>query len=216
MGERTKIAVAMQGFWILTGRSIESRDYIRVVLTLPAVQAHDVALGHALYVGAALATSQGDYAEACRMLERCLLLRRGLGNEFDIAAALSALAEALVHTGKPAEAREREEEALAIFRRLEDRRGEAIGHQHLGHICLYEGDHVQARDHLEQSLASRTRSSIWSSKASASACLVRVHWRRATRPKRRAASTARLRCAATPVTVAVKRWRCGGWATWIS
>ena len=48
----------------------------RVVLTLPAVQAHDVALGHALYVGAALATSQGDYAEAGRMLERCLLLRR--------------------------------------------------------------------------------------------------------------------------------------------
>src|SRR6185369_6037179 len=40
-----KIAVAMQGFWILTGRATEGRDYIRVVLTLPAVQAHDVAFG---------------------------------------------------------------------------------------------------------------------------------------------------------------------------
>jgi len=148
-----KIAVAMQGFWILTGRSTEGRDYIRAMRALRDVQAHDVALGHALYVGAALATSQGDYAEARIMLERCLLLRRELGNEFDIAAALSTLAEALVHTGEPAQARERENEALAIFRRLGDRRGEAIGHQHLGQICLYDGDEVEARNHLEQSLA---------------------------------------------------------------
>jgi len=73
-----KIAVAMQGFWILTGRLREGRDHIRAMLALPTVHAHEVALGRALYVGAALATVQGDYAEAQRLLERCLLLRRRL------------------------------------------------------------------------------------------------------------------------------------------
>jgi non-specific serine/threonine protein kinase len=147
-----KIAVAMQGFWILGGHATEGRDYIRAMLALAPVQAHDTALGHALYVGAALATSQGDYAEARRMLERCLALRRDLGNEFDIAAALSTLSVALLHSGDAADAREREEEAMAIFRRLGDRRGEAIGHQHLGQICVYGDDHRQARNHFEQSL----------------------------------------------------------------
>ena len=148
-----KIAVAMQGFWILGGHATEGRDYIRVMLALPPVQAHETALAHALYVGAALATSQGDYAQARDMLERCLVLRRALGNEVDVAAALSTLSEALVHRGDIASAGEREEEALAIFRRLGDRRGEAIGHQHLAQICIYSGDDREARNHLEQSLA---------------------------------------------------------------
>ena len=147
-----KMAVAMQGFWILGGHATEGREYIRAMLALAPVQAHDTALGHTLYVGAALATSQGDYAEARRMLERCLALRRRLGNEFDIAAALSTLSVALVHSGDAEDAREREEEAMAIFRRLGDRRGEAIGYQHLGQICVYGDDNRQARHHFEQSL----------------------------------------------------------------
>ena len=59
---------------------------------LPAVRESDLAQGHALYVGAALAHSQSDYAEARAMLEQCLTLRRRLGNEIDIAATLSTLA----------------------------------------------------------------------------------------------------------------------------
>ena len=47
-------------------------------VALAAVQASDIAHAHALYVGAALANSQGDCAEAGRMLEKCLALRRGI------------------------------------------------------------------------------------------------------------------------------------------
>ena len=45
-------------------------------LALPAIQASPVAQAWALYVGAALAESQSDHAEARKMLETCLELRR--------------------------------------------------------------------------------------------------------------------------------------------
>ena len=76
-----KFAVAMQGFWILRGYSTEGRKLVHAALALPAVQASPIAQAYALYVGAALAESQSDSREARMMLETCLELRRGLGNE---------------------------------------------------------------------------------------------------------------------------------------
>ena len=67
-----KYAVAMQGFWILRGYATEGRATVHAALELPAVQASELAMGHALYVGAALAESQSDLAQARLMLERCL------------------------------------------------------------------------------------------------------------------------------------------------
>ena len=147
-----KFAVAMQGFWILRGYSTEGRKLVQAALALPAIQASPVAQGHALYVGAALAESQGDHAEARKMLETCLGLRRAQGNEIDIAATLSTLSMARLHAGDAVAAVASESEALQIFRRLEDRIGEAIGLLHLGQICLHQGDDAMARSHLEQCL----------------------------------------------------------------
>ncbi len=148
-----KLAVAMQGFWTLRGYASEGRKYVRAALSLPAVDASDLAQGHALYVGAVLATSQSDYAEARGMLERSLVLRRALGNPVDIAATLSTLSLVRVHEGDAAQARACEEEALAIFRRLGDRIGEAIGLEHLGEIDRELADHEIARRHFEECLA---------------------------------------------------------------
>ena len=140
-----KFAVAMQGFWILRGYSSEGRKLLQAALALPAIQASPVAQGWALYVGAALAESQSDHAEARKMLETCLELRRGLGNEVDIAATLSTLSVARLQAGDAVAAAAGESEALQIFRRLDDRIGEAIGLLHLGQICLYQGDDATAR-----------------------------------------------------------------------
>ena len=74
-----KLTVAMLGFWMFRGYSSEGRGLVKAALALPAIQASDIAQAHALYVGAALAESQSDYAEARQMLEACLELRRGLG-----------------------------------------------------------------------------------------------------------------------------------------
>lgn len=148
-----KFAVALQGFWILRGYSTEGRKLVRGLLALPEIQASKVAQAWALYVGAALAESQSDYAEARKMLEVCLELRRELGNQVDIAATLSTLSLARFQAGDAAEAAAVEGEALQIFRHLGDRVGEAIGLLHLGQFSLHLGDDARAREHLEQCLA---------------------------------------------------------------
>jgi predicted ATPase/class 3 adenylate cyclase/tetratricopeptide (TPR) repeat protein len=148
-----KIAVAMQGFWILRGYSTEGRKYVGQSLAIPAVLASDVAHGHALYVGAALAITQGDYDEARRMLETCLALRRRLGNPLDIASTLSTLAMARLPIGDTDGARTAELEALGIFRDLGDLENQAIGLQHLGQIEQYGGHYAESLKCLEECLA---------------------------------------------------------------
>ncbi len=147
-----KFAVALQGFWILRGYSSEGRATVRAALALPAIRASDLAQAHALYVGAALAECQSDYAEARDMLETCLELRRRLGNPIDIAATLSTLSLARLPAGDAELARAGELEALQIFRQHGDRIGEAIALLHLGQISVYVGDTAQARSHLDECL----------------------------------------------------------------
>jgi len=148
-----KLAVAMMGFWMLRGYATEGRNVVRAALALPSTQTLDIAHAHALYVGAALAESQSDHAEARQMLETCLKLRRGIGNPVDIAATLSTLSLVRLQGGDAVGAGVGEQEALEIFRQLRDRAGEAIVLQHLGLIAIYLGDDALACSLLEQSIA---------------------------------------------------------------
>jgi len=148
-----KFSVAMLGFWMLRGYSTEGRGLVRSALALPAVQASEMAQAHALYVGATLAESQSDYAEARTMLETCLGLRRTLANPVDIAATLSTLTLTRLPMGDTEEARKGEQEALEMFRQLKDRVGEGIGLLHLGQIGIYEGNDAAARADIEKCLA---------------------------------------------------------------
>lgn len=147
-----KMAVALQDFWLLRGYATEGRAIVRDALLLPAVQASDRAQAWALYVGAALAVSQADYANARQMLQTCLALRRQLGPPVDIAATLSTLSQAMLHGGDITGAAELEREGLQIFRTLGDRRGEAIGLLHLGECALALDDAEAASAHLLQAL----------------------------------------------------------------
>jgi len=126
---------------------------VRAALALPEVQASEMAQAWALYVGAVLAASQSDHVQAREMLERCLVLRRQLGREVDIAATLSTLAESRRQGGDAAGAAENEREALQIFRQIGDRIGEAISLLHLGQFNLWLGDDAAAASDLEQALA---------------------------------------------------------------
>jgi predicted ATPase/class 3 adenylate cyclase len=151
-----KFEVALMSFWMSRGYSTEGRNYVRASLQLPPVLASDVAHGHALYVGAALANCQSDHREAAQMLEECLELRRRIGNAVDIAATLSTLSLVRLNVGDPVRAREGEEEALGIFRQLGDKTGEAIGLVHLGQIAMHVGDDAQATGYFEQCLVIAT------------------------------------------------------------
>ncbi len=147
-----KIAVAMQGFWTLRGYLSEGRAAVSAALALPDVQASPMAQAHALYVGAALAASQSDYAEAERMLETCLALRRQLGNTADIAATLSTLALARFGRGDAHGALAGEQEALTLFREAGHRVGEAVALLHLGQFYTRLDDEAAARSHLQSGL----------------------------------------------------------------
>ncbi len=148
-----KFAVSLAGFWILRGYSTEGRAVVKAALALPAVQASDLGRAWALYTGSRLAESQSDLAEATRMLEQCLELRRGLGNPVDIAATLSTLSLVRLQSGDVERAEAGEREALQIFTGLGDRVGEAIGLLHLGQFATYRGELDAARTLLEQCLA---------------------------------------------------------------
>lgn len=148
-----KIAVAMQGFWTLRGYLSEGRAAVRAALALPAVQASPMAQAHALYVGAALAASQSDYAEAEDMLQTCLELRRQLGNSADIAATLSTLALARFGRGDTQGALDGEQEALTLFRESGHRVGEAVALLHLGQFFSRLDEVAAARTHLQAGLS---------------------------------------------------------------
>jgi tetratricopeptide (TPR) repeat protein len=137
----------------MRGYSTEGRRLVKAALALPAIESSDLAHAHALYVGAALAESQSDHAEALQLLEKCLALRRGLGSPVDVAATLSTLSLARLKAGDAHGAGVDEMEALETFRRMGDRVGEAIGLLHLGQISYYIGDDERARQQLEQALA---------------------------------------------------------------
>jgi len=147
-----KMGVALQGFWMVRGYVTEGRAMLRAALELPAVQASNLAQAWTLYVGATLAEAQSDHAEARRMFEACLDLRRALGNEKDIAATLSTLSLARLRAGDTSGAEQGEQEALRLFRALNDRYGEAIGLLHLGQICHRADKEDEARAHLQQCL----------------------------------------------------------------
>jgi predicted ATPase/class 3 adenylate cyclase len=152
-----KLAVRMQGFWILRGYASEGRNLIRAALALAEVLDFAPANAYALYVGAALAQSQGDFAEALQMLQQCLLLQRRVGDSFDVAANLSTLSLVLLKLEDSVAASAAEKEALELFRgstsKVEEARvGATISLLHLGQISASEGNDDEAREYLELSL----------------------------------------------------------------
>ena len=145
-----KLAVALQNFWILLGHVREGRDALAALLTLPAVTASDQALGHALYVAAALAWAEGDPAEAHRLLDDCLSRRRALGQAYDTAATLSTRGATRLSSGDAAGAVADAQEALVLFRSCEDQAGEAITLLQLGEAQAFAGADADALASLQQ------------------------------------------------------------------
>ncbi len=147
-----KLPVALQGFWVLRGYLAEGRAHIDAALALPAVQALDIARAHTLYVAAVMADAQGEPGAAVALLETCLGLRRAAQDLPGIATTLSTLAMARLASGDAAAALDAEGEALALFRQIGHRVGEAIGLQHLGHIHMTLQSWPAAEDSLRQGL----------------------------------------------------------------
>ena len=147
-----KMAVALQNFWIMRGGAGEGRAVVRAMLAQAEVQAMPMAQAHALYVGAALALTQGELPEALDMLQRCLQLRRDAAAPVEVAATLSTLAVTLLGSGDVDGARGAAAEAVAMFRACGYRVGEAIALVQLGEVQTHRGNLDDARSHLQAAL----------------------------------------------------------------
>jgi predicted ATPase/class 3 adenylate cyclase len=147
-----KLAVALMWFWILRGYATEGRKFVQAALALPEVRESDFIHGHGLYVGASLAYSQSDYAEAQRMLEQCLEIRRRDGKQAEVGATLSTLSLVRLSMGDAEGAAAAGTEAVQIFHALDDRVNETIAQFQLGQIRAYVEDDAYAREQFEACL----------------------------------------------------------------
>jgi tetratricopeptide (TPR) repeat protein len=144
---------------------VEGRDRIASALAIPDAETHPAALARALGARGGIAYWLGDYVATKESYLRALAIARTLDDRRLLAEALSdvALAQEDISDGKAlAETAERGlsqlNEALAIYRDLGDRRGEAgvlwtigTGYTYIGDFDASERFLTQAADIAEDS-----------------------------------------------------------------
>lgn len=106
-----------------------------------------------LYNFALLAFFQKDTSMARLLIEESLDLSRELGDQYNVASALSILGWVLLLQNDVVGARTLQEESLQTCRELGNQRGAAHTLSALGEIAYTMGDFVQARECYEESLA---------------------------------------------------------------
>ncbi|MBL8323752.1 MAG: tetratricopeptide repeat protein [Rubrivivax sp.] len=148
-----KMPLALRVFWELRGYTSEGRKLVQAALAMPAIQQSDMALAHALYTDAALASAQGDHVAASRTLETCLELRRRIGDPMWVAGTLSTLSLVRLQAGDVNGAASRENEALQLFTEIQNEYGQALSWLHRGQIHARAGNPQGALADLPQALA---------------------------------------------------------------
>lgn len=118
---------ALWRFFQMRGYLREGAERLEAIVEHPKAGEHPAALAAALEGAGGVAYWMGRWEEARRFYERCLEIRRRLGDRSALAEALYNLSFAFTVPGEPLRDRERgrvlNEEALAIFEELGDRRG---------------------------------------------------------------------------------------------
>jgi len=130
---RTSIALPLAAtlwrFWQMRGHLREARERITAVLALPDAADHPDEMAAALEAAGGISYWMGDWAPAGEAYERCLALRRTLGDPIVVAEAAFNLACIAVYGPEPYRSVEGAQalldEALAIYRAHDDLLGEA-------------------------------------------------------------------------------------------
>jgi predicted ATPase/class 3 adenylate cyclase len=131
-GEATvamRLVTASWRMWQMRGFLAEGEERARRVLGMPGLDQHPVELAAALEAAGGLAYWQGEMEVAEERYERALAIQREIGDDAAVANAIYNLTMAFGRTEElpitfPAERTAVAQEALSIYRRLGDRRGE--------------------------------------------------------------------------------------------
>jgi tetratricopeptide (TPR) repeat protein len=130
-----RLAGALGSFWSLRGYYLEGREALGQALTR-ARDARPRWRERALWWAGQMASTQGDFSEAQRLLEEKLELTRERADRRGIAEALMALANVYRMFGDKKAARPLWEESLMISRELDDKSSIAAG---LLELCTVGG-----------------------------------------------------------------------------
>jgi non-specific serine/threonine protein kinase len=157
-GERVEIGLRLAGalseFWQLVRNQREGFNWLKRLLKLGDEAAASCVRGRVLQGAADLAVSQGDFVEACSLLERSLVLYRKLDDMPGLAYSLLLLgSQVYVAQNKWVPARALIEESLALYRELDDRPGIAAVMTELGYLYYCQVDRDAGRALIEEGLA---------------------------------------------------------------
>ncbi|MDQ3524883.1 MAG: hypothetical protein M3451_07510, partial [Chloroflexota bacterium] len=145
-----RLAIELARFWIDLGYVNEGRGWVERVIAMSGDSPPSVRV-EALYWATGFANLQDDSARAKELARQALDLARADGNRLGAAMALTEFGEAEAHTDL-GHARILVEEALEIFRQLDDpiREGMALGQ--LGRFAHRQKDHGLAAEYHQAAL----------------------------------------------------------------
>jgi predicted ATPase len=149
-----RMAAALWRFWQIRAHLAEGRQMLDRLLALDA-DVEPVIRARALAAAGSLAYWQNDAPAAVRMYEASLGLRRSIGEPAELASALYDLGHVLSvmdQAKDSARGRALEEEALALYRSLGDRLGEAWLIWALGCNSHFGGDSATGIGELARSI----------------------------------------------------------------
>ena len=150
VGVGLQTAVELEHFWVV--RPFEGMRWLAALLE----RADDVPLvlrAHALRVYGGVTFIVGEFESGDRLSEESLLAYRACGDERGVAEMLNRRAMSAVGQNDLDEARARVEQALAIHRRLRNRRGEAVSLGTLGTIEWRAGNRERSLELMGTSAA---------------------------------------------------------------
>jgi predicted ATPase/DNA-binding CsgD family transcriptional regulator len=150
------LSAALSPFWLSRGHLSEGRRWLEQALALgdgpPTAERAQASIAAGL-----LAYQQAEYALAVTHCQRGLELCRDRADEAGAGRALAALALARTRAGDRAAAPALAEEAVALYRRLDNEAGVGRSLETLGRVLWVQGDYADARACLEESRAAAHR-----------------------------------------------------------
>jgi tetratricopeptide (TPR) repeat protein len=140
-----RIAGALWRFWFVRGHIREGRHWISEALE-SSLSEPTPTLGRALFGGGALAVAEGDLEQGHALAEERLRVVTALGDDAEIASALSGLANAAAQRGDYTEATELLERSAEHATRAQAWLPLASTMNNLGYLLLMQGDLARAID----------------------------------------------------------------------
>lgn len=147
-----KLSHALSHYWFLRGYMSEGRAALDTVLALPGVEQRAELLSRVLDRASVLAAYQSDFDRALELTERCLTIRRALGDPEAVAETLANLSYVLLHRGDFDRAVKASHESLAIQRTTGTEQGRADALSNLALVADYRGTPEVGRSLAVESL----------------------------------------------------------------